>query len=362
MQNINLNGWKPQLLPNNKTEEAPDWEDRIENPSRWLVSNKYDGGRIELFSDGTVKGRSLKSIPSVHIQRMGRDISLLIQVPETLILEGEFYSPNMNFAEIMHFFRSVDVTSSKNILKYQKLWTKSGGDPDKGWTFPGRTVEWVTSWHSCLKFYMFDSVTTINFSSPKEVRNQVLQGRIEDYTAKIGGFSPDMVYVKQNSISHIDELYQAYDQAIIDGLEGVVVMHKDSPYKSGRHTLKAKMAFKIKNDNFSYDAKILSVVEGTVAREGAAKKVNELGRSKTSQLKEDRIPSGMASGLEVLLEDGQILVVSLKGYNHGERREMLRDHADYSNKWIRFTAMEPVKLGGVPRHAMFTKGNLRDDK
>jgi hypothetical protein len=51
--------FKPQLLPNDKAGEAVDWEARIQNPTDWLLSLKYDGARVELLEDGTVKGRSL---------------------------------------------------------------------------------------------------------------------------------------------------------------------------------------------------------------------------------------------------------------------------------------------------------------
>jgi hypothetical protein len=56
--------------------------------------------------------RSLKPIPSEHIKAMTKDLSLLLQ--HEGYVEAELYSPNMNFAEIMHFFRSEDVTSLKS--------------------------------------------------------------------------------------------------------------------------------------------------------------------------------------------------------------------------------------------------------
>jgi ATP-dependent DNA ligase len=44
------------------------------------------------------------------------------------------------------------------------------------------------------------------------------------------------VLVKQTQYTSIDEVFQAYDQAIISGYEGLVMMHKNSSYKMGRHT------------------------------------------------------------------------------------------------------------------------------
>jgi predicted RecB family endonuclease len=96
------------------------------------------------------------------------------------------------------------------------------------------------------------------------------------------------VLVKQTQYTSIDEVFQAYDQAIISGYEGLVMMHKNSSYKMGRHSLNSGMAYKIKEDNLQFDGVILSLEEGTEVIEGVDKKINELGRSVTSKLKEHR--------------------------------------------------------------------------
>ena len=358
-----MSNFKPQLLPNNEVGSSPDWEERIEHPTHWLYSNKLDGARVELFSDGTVKGRSLKVIPNVHIQQMGRDI--MDSMPEfhpDSIIEAEFYSPEMNFSEIMHFFKTEDVTSEKSKEKYYKLWSKTGGNPDEGWPYPGRDVKWLTTWHKSLKFYAFDVVNVQSPEVVKAIRTLGLDRYVTMHTKGYHSLEPYMVMIQQVPFTHIDELYQAYDQAIMDGCEGVVVIHKSSSYKYGRHTLNSKQAFKIKDDNLEFDGQIIDVLEATEAREGAEKTVNELGRSVTSKLQEDRVPSGMAKGFFVQMEDGNKLTVSLTGYDHPARRELLERADEYIGLWIKFTGMNPVKDGGCPRHAHFTKGNFRDGK
>jgi hypothetical protein len=75
-----------------------------------MASDKADGGRR--MRRRRISGRSLKPIPSEHIKAMTKDLSLLLQ--HEGYVEAELYSPNMNFAEIMHFFRSEDVTSLKS--------------------------------------------------------------------------------------------------------------------------------------------------------------------------------------------------------------------------------------------------------
>jgi len=354
--------FKPMLLPNNKAGESPNWEERIINPQDWLFSNKYDGARVEIMDDGNVKGRSLKSLPSIHINQMVEDIAAVIHIQEGTILEGEFYSPDMTFSEIMHFFKTEDVTSAHTINKYTKLWDKTNGDVEKGWKYPGRDVEWLTTWHDSLKIYAFDCINIKDPKTPKAIRTLALNQYCEKYIKAMGNLSLDLIFIPQRPLNNIDSVYQMYDQAIIDGFEGIVAMHKGSHYKFGRYTLNSKQAFKIKDDNKEFDGKILGVEESTVAREGAAKTKNELGRSVTSKLKEDREPSGMAKGFRVLMEDGNELTVSLKNYNHVQRRDLLENAFKYVGKWIRFTGMAPVKEGGCPRHAHYTYGNIRDDK
>jgi hypothetical protein len=52
----------------------------------------------------------------------------------------------------------------------------------------------------------------------------------------------------------------------------------------GRHSLNSGMAYKIKEDNLQFDGDSV-VEEGTEVIEGVDKKINELGRSVTSKLK-----------------------------------------------------------------------------
>jgi hypothetical protein len=76
---------------------------------------------VECGEDGSALGRSLKPIPSEHIKAMTKDLSL--QTKDTLKLNCT--APN--FAEIMHFFRSEDVTSLKSRKKHEAEWKTVGG-------------------------------------------------------------------------------------------------------------------------------------------------------------------------------------------------------------------------------------------
>jgi hypothetical protein len=346
--------FKPQLLPNNPVGVQMDWElllaDTIQD---YYCSIKEDGARVELQYDTPAKGRSLKTIPNVHIQRMHEEMQESIGMYGGVI-EAEFFAPGMTFSEIMHFFKSEDVESDKTRTKYEKLWNKTGGNVELGWTYPGRDVDFLTTWPEELKFYAFDYY--LQDEIPKCERTDMLSEIIQSAE------SEHLTMIRQNQFDNLDMMYHLYDQAKMQESEGLVLIHKDSPYKRGRHTLKSKMAYKIKEDNLQFDGVIVDIVESTLAREGAEKTVNELGRSVTSKLKEDRVPSGMAKGFLVAMEDGNKLTVSLKGFDHPARIEMLQTPTPWIGETIRFTGMAPVKVGGCPRHAHASKDCIRDGK
>jgi ATP-dependent DNA ligase len=344
--------FKPQLLPNNEAGTTMEWDTLLTNVPDWLFSEKLDGARVEIPHSGPVLGRSLKPIPNVFIQEMADQIRSVITIPTDFVLEAEFFAYGMTFSEIMHFFKTEDIQSDKTIKKYLK--DTSG--------YPGRDSDWLTTWHPELKFYAFDLVNTKNPNESKWQRVLNLRGICDAYGKCVE--NGILKFIPQWTFDDIDQVYQAYDQSILHGNEGLVCIKKTATYKYGRHTLKSNLAYKIKEDNLEFDGKILDVVEGTMAKEGTEKTINELGRSVTSKLQEDREPSGLAKGFEVLMEDGNTLIVSLKDFDHSDRRYLLSSEgkAQYVGKWIKFTGMAPVKAGGCPRHAHFTKGNIRDDK
>jgi ATP-dependent DNA ligase len=135
------------------------------------------------------------------------------------------------------------------------------------------------------KAVRFDHIKGIDDSRTKEQRYESLQA-IWDNSRIIDDLNDIAVLVKQTQYTSIDEVF--HDQAIISGYEGLVMMHKNSSYKMGRHSLNSGMAYKIKEDNLQFDGVILSLEEGTEVIEEVDKKINELGRSVTSKLKEHR--------------------------------------------------------------------------
>lgn len=355
MKNTLISNWKPQLLPNNKPGIPVKWEERIENPLDYLISTKLDGVRVHIPAEGPGLSREKKVIPNKHVQNMVKTVQDTLDFEG--IIECEFYSHEMTFSEIIHFFKSEDVTSDKTKTKYESLYAKTHSGVTLAWKYRGRTPGWLTSWQHSLQFYVFDHYLE-NDTRTKEERLIDFSGNYANVIAN----SPIINIIPQRIYETHAEIDEAYEKAIDNNFEGLVMIKKNSLYKCNRVTLNSKDAFKRTEDQYPYDGVVLDVEEGTVAREGAPKSINELGRSKTSQLKEDRVPSGIAKGFLVKMDDGNSLTVSLKGFPHAERKKLLKDKSNWVGKTIRFTGKAPVKVGGCPRQAFYVEGNIRDSK
>jgi hypothetical protein len=161
-----------------------------------------------------------------------------------------------------------------------------------------------------------------------------------------------------------EDIDNYYLEAKNTGHEGLALFRRDSKYKFGRFTETEAKGFKMKETTLEWDAEIMSVAEGTVARPGAEKTTNELGRSVTSKKKEDRIPGGYACGFNVRLDDGRLLSPSLKGYDQAAKVKLWQNRKLFegTGKWIIITGMAPVKIGGMPRSVHYIKGNSRAEK
>jgi len=371
-----LKSFKPQLIPNFKKGAKVVWEELIENPKEWIYAEKLDGARVEILENGTILGRSLKKVPSIKLQQMAK--TLAARVGFKGILEAELWSPNMTFPEIIHFFRTEDVTSESTRKKYERLWKKTYGgtqfiingktipmeyyphlnkeDKKKAikWEFPGRDVKWLTTWHDDLKFYVFDHI------NPDGSESLLKLNRVQKIKDMMDSFGKEAVVIAHWNFNSLEELYEEYDHVINRGGEGLVITRQYSVYKYGRHTLRANTIYKMKNDNNVYDGQILAVEEATYVDPNAPKTINELGRSVTSKLKEHRLPAGYAKGFLVRMDDGRELTVGLQGYDREALTNLYNNRKHYVGKWITFTGMEPVKEGGNIRHAFFE--TWRDDK
>ena len=390
--------FKPNLIPNSDVSNPIDLKSIVGNRSSdYIASFKKDGCRVE-FVKGKILSRALKPVTSLWIQQRYQKLAEKCKELD-IILEGEFYAHGYRFNEIVRYFKTKDVTDQKHVeklleaktqynfmgdpsypifdvpssLEEENLWRSQGLVSKFEEDWPGRSVEWLSTYHDELKVWPFD-VLLLNYPEMDYyTRMKWLFSHIIDPNGLLHEFKdilevgdwynipvPDGLGAQTlTTIGTFSAIEDLYEHALNSGYEGLVLANKNRTYKFNRSTEKDNHLFKMKEDKNEYDGEILDILEGTVVKEGVPKTVNELGRSVTSKLQEDREPSGMAKGI-LTTYNGYELTVSLEGFDHDELREFLANKKDYIGKWIKYTGMAPTK--NVPRHAHFSKGNWRDDK
>jgi len=351
---IDLTKFKPDLIDNfdkkvteNSAEAAADIAvaNGIEN---YMIFFKKDGARLQLLKQ-QVLGRSLKLPQSkLIIDRFQPLTDLCAQL--NITADGEFYSHEMKFNEIMRFWKCEDVTIDKEVVKWTKAKAK-GSD-----LFPGRSVEWLTTFHEDLKFWLFDGLI---LDRPDMVR---FEDRIFEIMRRISQADEDLKrFITFPQIHHVknrQELMDLYEYALELGYEGLVLVHKDHQYKFGRNSNNVGTILKMKDDSIEYDGVILDVLEGDMVKDDVERTTNELGRSVTSKKKADRIPSGLAKGFLVQYEEVGTFPVGLSGFDNEAKRELLQNKEKYIGRHFRYKGMPPVK--DFPRSVYFE--SWRDTK
>ena len=303
---MSLKDFRPQLCPN----EQPDL-DTLKFPL--LVSFKYDGIRA-IFKDGELLSRSLKPLNNIHLNKRFEALKQYSK-DNNVILDGEFWTDEVSFNELSGIIRSDDKELPFN-----------------------------------MDFYCFDYLTAENLPFCHRVAAYEKCRDLEKLTS--GYFHP----VTQKIVNSKETLELCFDFALKHGFEGLILRSPTSPYKFGRCTLKSGDAYKMK-PYMTFDAKIIDVVQATEAREGSEKKINELGRSVTSQKKADRVLINKASVFTVLYE-GKELGVTI-ALTDPEKEEIWIHKDKYLGRWIEYKGML-VGSKDLPRHPIFLR--YRDDK
>lgn len=353
------------LLMNDEAGAIIDWSTRITHPEDWFWSIKDDGVRVEMMSgDSPGLSRALKPIRSIWVQALVKHFQKCYNWNG--VVEAEIYAPGMNLSEIAHFVNTVNVEDPKYKKKWDLEWKKTaqgtstykktvkGKVVDQPWLFPGRTPEWLCTWHKELHLQIFGCFPFTQPLATMEERYILLNSvGIKDDDTK-----PWKV-VKQNKLKSLEEMEGQFEAAQLLDREGLVLMHREGQYKQGRiSSVKQALdiGFKYKETNIEFVCVVLDVVEADMATPDAPRFTNELGRTVTSKLAEHRMPSGLAKGFLVLLEDGQQMTVSLNGYDHPLRKKLLENKQATKGAVLTCTGMKPVKVGGKPRSAHYTRG------
>lgn len=358
MIQVNEKKFKPNLIPNNPKDGSWTREERnklIESNGgiqKYIITNKKDGCRMQLGLADTPLTRSLKKPQSeLVLQRFHK----LNQVCKDLniAIDGEFYMHGLKFNEIFRFFSNTDVTREsykERLIKEKKK--------HKNWfhkEYNGRSIEFLTTFHEDLKFWIFDGIV-LDRPDVKgfDERMTIIESRLAEVNQEDLYLMPFLC----TAVEGIDELDYLYEESLKNGWEGLVITHQDHEYKMGRTTLKKGTILKMKDDMIEYDGVIIDIIEGTQVKDGVERGVDELGRSTTSQKKEDREPSGLAKGFLIEYEGIGTFEVGLRGFNNEAKKELLENKYSYIGRHFKYHGMVPVK--DFPRHAYFTE--WRDEK
>ena len=353
--------FKPNLIPNTPKDGSFDITKAVEKNGgmqNYIVTLKKDGIRMQ-FIDKKVLSRALEPMRSkTIIEKYSKFAEIFDELK--ISVDGEFYSHGMKFNAIFRFFSKSSVLTDEYKAQLLKELTKNPAKFKKD--YDGLDIEFLTTWHKSLKVHIFDGTVLdrpdlVGYRERmQEIKRRISLARIPDFN-DLFEYS---IFYRGLDISVLNYVYQT---ALNNGYEGLVLTHVDHQYKFGRNSLKEGTILKMKDDAIEFDGVVLDVEEATSVKDGVEKTTNELGRSVTSKKKGDRVNSGIAKGFLVEYTDchGVVLgtfTVSLKGFDHEERKAMFLNKTDFIGRHFTYTGMNAVK--DFPRHAYFK--NWRDAK
>jgi DNA ligase 1 len=289
-------------------------------------SYKYDGFRT-LYREGQMFTSALKTFRNIHVNKKFKPIVDYIQNYEiyNYSFDGELLSPTVPFNNFSGIFRSDEQELPNDV-----------------------------------KFYLFDVVCNDNFDEPfKERINNI--GTV----AKL--FPELIVPVEQRLLNTPEEVVGYYEEALSQTFEynnetyyvcdGLMLRSPESYYKRGRGTLKEQLIFKLKPYQ-DFDATIIDIVEGTNVDPNAEKTTTELGYSKTSKKKNDRINGGWACDFIVMHESDKELKVSISETME-TKIDIWNNKEKYIGKTVEYKGLM-VNIKDLPRHP--TSYRMRPDK
>lgn len=312
-----MKDFKPLLAPNKQVDL-----DTLTFPK--LASFKLDGVR-GLFLNGNFVSRSFKDIQNVQLREKFKGL-MEYTSENNFVIDGEIYDEDLTFQEIITHVMTKDFTDKKTVKKH------------------GKVLETPEN----LKFHIFDVVDPNNLDEPFEdrlVNAEKINELFSDITVLVD-------HVTVNSKQDIEDLFQT---ALNTGNEGLMLRNPQGRYKTGRASINMDIIYKVKPYR-TYDARIISVSQGTVVKEDAEKKLDKFGRSVTSIKKDDRELSDMAQNFVVMYE-GKELKVSVSSLTHDERKAAWDNRDNYVGMMIEYKAMD-VGAKDLPRHPVFERFRL----
>lgn len=135
------------------------------------------------------------------------------------------------------------------------------------------------------------------------------------------------------------------------GFEGLILRDPSAPYKQGRSTVREAGMLKLKR---FVDAEAVVIGAEELLHNENPPEISEIGRTKRSSHKENKVPGGMLGALVVRhLETGVEFKIGT-GFDEKTRRELWTRHLEgaISGKIVKFKSF-PVGVKDAPRHPSF---------
>ena len=234
-----------------------------------LASPKLDGVRA-IVRGGVVLSRSLKPIPNKNVQKRFSHLEHF---------DGELIVGASNDPDVLR-------ATTSGVMRVE-------GEPD-------------------VSFHVFDHVE--NHARLYTVRYDLLE---EDTEINV-------FVVPQHELMNTFELNAFEHEVLAEGYEGVMLRHPDAPYKFGRSTAREGYLLKVKRfhdaefEIVGFEEEMFNANEATTS---------ELGRTKRSSHKANKIPKGRLGAL--VLKYGDTTFNCGTGFNDAERERIWAERKSY---------------------------------
>ena len=234
-----------------------------------LASPKLDGVRA-IVRDGVVLSRALKPIPNKWVQQRFSHLEHF---------DGELIVGASNHPDVLR-------TTTSGVMRVE-------GEPD-------------------VSFHVFDHVE--NHARLYTVRYDLLE---EDTEINV-------FVVPQHELMNTFELNAFEHEVLAEGYEGVMLRRPDAPYKFGRSTAREGYLLKVKRfhdaefEIVGFEEEMFNANEATTS---------ELGRTKRSSHKANKIPKGRLGAL--VLKYGDTTFNCGTGFNDAERERIWTERESY---------------------------------
>jgi DNA ligase-1 len=281
-----------------------------------LASPKIDGVRCTIL-DGVPKSRSLKLIPSKHVQAC-------LSHPLLENFDGELIVGEATAQNAQH-------NTTSHVMSHGK--------------------EFDFTYH-VFDFHLQDT----GFETRLKRLTSELKVQASTITRLLGPHCR-INFVKQVMIHNDDELdvYEAEQLAL--GYEGVMLRKPDGHYKYGRSTVNEGLLLKVKRFEDS-ECEILEVIEQQ--KNNNDKTVNELGRSKRSSHKENKTGKSTTGSLRVRDLKTKVEFNIGTGMNDEMRQEIWDDRDLYIGRIVTYKFF-PKGIKDLPLLPVFKGFRSKDD-